>query len=242
VLFSLHELLDLESERLHEEEIARHEKQAEEQRVRLETEQQEREVERARILAQEEQRRRADLRRREELARLSAIQAAELEKARLSAESEVRLRLMAQEQEHQEKIAQIAENGARKKLRVSLVVLALASVGLGIFGAALVRQRDAEAAHEVERLRRAANDREQALDREILRLQDKLKQLDASDDNGRSELRDEIEELSRQRSPLPSTPSSGPTKPKTQDSKKPDKQEPPKPKNPCPEGDPMCPL
>jgi colicin import membrane protein len=246
VLVSLSELLDLESERLRDEEFARREEQQKTEHARLQRERQQQEEEQARLVALDEQIRRTEQLRREEDARLFAIQAAELEKARLVAESQVRLRLMAQEQAHQENIARILEGGSKKKLRLGLAFSALAFVGLSVFGIVLFRVREAQVSHEVERLQKAARDKERELDLQIKALQQRLGRLDTADNKTRVVLQDEIEKLTRQRGSWPDAEGSKEVKPKiTQPSRterREPRQDPPPPKRPCPEGDPMCPL
>jgi colicin import membrane protein len=116
VLFSLKELMNLEEDRIKQEET---ERQRQEQAVinaRLEAERKAREEEEARMRAAEEQRRQAEQRSREEQARLEAIRHAEIEKARLEAENAARLEQLRAHQAHEQNITALKQDKGKKNL------------------------------------------------------------------------------------------------------------------------------
>jgi colicin import membrane protein len=136
VLFSLKELMNLEEDRIKQEESERKRKEEEALRVKLDAERRAREAEEARMKAAEEERRVGEQRSREEAARLDAIRQAEVEKARLDAENNARHEAMRRQQEHERQLVQMKEQSGKKKLTFWLAgvgaVLLIALVGGGI--------------------------------------------------------------------------------------------------------------
>ncbi len=136
VLFSLKELMNLEEDRIKQEESERKRKEEEALRVKLDAERRAREVEEARMKAAEEERRVSEQRSREENARLEAIRHAEVEKARLDAENNARGEAMRRQQEHERQLAHMQETSGKKKLTFWLAgvgaVLLISVVGGGI--------------------------------------------------------------------------------------------------------------
>lgn len=111
VLFSLKGLMNLEEDRIRQEEDEKRKAVQLAADAKLAAERRTREAEEARLLAQEE-------RRREEAARLEAIRHAEVERARLDAENAARMDAMRQQQEHERHIATIKAKGKSKQQAV----------------------------------------------------------------------------------------------------------------------------
>ncbi len=136
VLFSLKELMNLEEDRIRQEEAERRRQEEEAVQARLELERRARDEEEARLRAIEEERLAGEQRQREEAARLEAIHQAEIERARLEAENAARLQQLRNQQEHAERIAAISQDQSKKKLRniaiASGAFLVLALVGGGM--------------------------------------------------------------------------------------------------------------
>ena len=126
VLFSLKELMNLEEDRIRQEEL---EKQRAEQaavQARLDAERRAREEEEARMRAADEERRAQEQRQREEATRLEAIRHGEIEKARLEAENAARMEQLRRQQEHDLHLASLSQDKSKKKL---LYI----AVGSGVF-------------------------------------------------------------------------------------------------------------
>lgn len=123
VLFSLKELMNLEEERIRQEEVDRERAAEAERQARMDAERRAREAEEARVRAMEEERRQAEQRQREEQARLSAIQQAEMEKARLDAENAARIEQMRHAQEHEARMRTISQDKSKKRLQIIGAVL-----------------------------------------------------------------------------------------------------------------------
>jgi colicin import membrane protein len=146
VLFSLKELMNLEEDRIKQEEDTRAAQAAAAERARLEAERQARDAEEARIRAEEERRRQEDQRSREEAARHEAIRQGEVERARVDAEQRARLEAMQQQQKHEAQLASIKQDVSKKKLRNLLIGgAAVVVVGLSV-GGFLVKKNFDEAA------------------------------------------------------------------------------------------------
>jgi colicin import membrane protein len=130
VLFSLKELMNLEEDRIRQEDQDR-QRQVDDDRRRQEDEER-------RLRAEEERRRQEEARKREEDTRLEAIRAAEIEKKRIEAERAAQLEAMSKQQEHARQLAMIEQDKGKKKLRNTLMAVGLGSVvviggGLGLY-------------------------------------------------------------------------------------------------------------
>ena len=149
VLFSLQELMTLEKDRVRAEEDL--ERRAEEAILRQRRADEARRVadEEARLRDAEERRRRDEQRAREENARLDAIRQAEVERARLEAESAGRLEQLKRLQEHEKELATLHQDKSKKRLSVlafsavALLLVAVVSGGVVIRGQ-LARQHALE--------------------------------------------------------------------------------------------------
>jgi colicin import membrane protein len=137
VLFSLKELMNLEEDRIKQEDNARKAKQEAELQARLDAERRQREDEEARIRGEEDRRRAEEQRVREEQARIEAIHNAEVEKARLEAENAARLESMKRQQEHERHVLTIKQDKHKRNLLIAAVGAALLLI-FGAVGAAMV--------------------------------------------------------------------------------------------------------
>jgi colicin import membrane protein len=126
VLFSLKELMNLEEDRIRQEEDQKRRAEEEAARARADAERRAREEEEARLRAAEDKRRAEEQRTREEAARLDAIRHAEVEKARLDAENAARLEQLRHQQEHERQLAVVTHDKSKKRL-------VLIAVGIGVF-------------------------------------------------------------------------------------------------------------
>jgi hypothetical protein len=228
--------MSLEDERVaHEEESERGRIEAAEA-ARREIEEERRREEEKRLFALEERTRREQLLRREEEARLEAIKLAEIETARHHAESEARRRMLAQSQDHEQRMAAILHDRAKKRLRLGVVASAALAVGIGVFGLMWIEQTERRVADERATLeretRRLQDERDEKIDdllREIERSKDSksglLKEL-----QGKLHILEEEKRLEGEKVPPPK----GPTKPPQKPVKPPLKTE------ICLKGDPMC--
>ncbi|WP_437966217.1 hypothetical protein WMF04_42490 [Sorangium sp. So ce260] len=161
VLFSLKQLMSLEKQRVSEEEEAARRRALAEQEGRRALERRALAEQEARLRAEEERTRREEERAREEAARLEGIRAAAVEKARIEAEQRARIEALERQQEHERRLAALADDAQKRRLKrliaggSALVVAALAAT-LGVyFGKikpeaeqTLAEQTAARAAHE----------------------------------------------------------------------------------------------
>ncbi|XXY53930.1 hypothetical protein WME91_22595 [Sorangium sp. So ce269] len=137
-LFSLKQLMSLEKQRLREEEEGARRRALAQQEARRALEQRALAEQEARLRAEEERRRREEEQAREEAARLDAIRAAAVERARVEAEQRARLEALAKQQEHERKLAALAGDAQKRRLKRlvaaggALSILAL-SATLGVY-------------------------------------------------------------------------------------------------------------
>ncbi|HEX7600168.1 MAG TPA: hypothetical protein VF316_01135, partial [Polyangiaceae bacterium] len=149
VLFSLQELMTLEKDRVRAEEDL--ERRAEEAMLRQQREDEARRLaaEEARLRDAEERRRRDEQRAREESARLDAIRQAEVERARLEAESAGRLEQLKRQQAHEKELATLHQDRGKKRLRIfAFSAVALLFVALTAGGVVIKTQSDRQHALE----------------------------------------------------------------------------------------------
>ena len=124
VLFSLKELMNLEEDRIKEEEAEKEAKARAEREARESAERAARAAEERRLREEEEARRNEEQRRREEAARLEAIRHAEIEKAKAEAEHAARLQAMTAQQQHEAQIAAVQSDQSKKQLKIAVGVVA----------------------------------------------------------------------------------------------------------------------
>jgi colicin import membrane protein len=116
-LFSLKELMRLEEDRVRQEHEIRRRTAEEAERSRREAERALREREQARLRRIEEQRLEVEARGRDEQVRLEAIRAGEIERARVEAIERTRSEARAAERAHEQKLASLAADETKTKLR-----------------------------------------------------------------------------------------------------------------------------
>jgi colicin import membrane protein len=148
VLFSLKELMNLEEDRIRQEESARKAKQDAEVQARLDAERRQREEEEARLRGEEDRRRADEQRAREDQARVDAIRHAEVEKARLDAENAARLEAMRHQQEHERHLTAIKQDKHKRNLIIAAVGTGLLLVGVAVSAAIVIKGQNEKAAAE----------------------------------------------------------------------------------------------
>jgi len=116
VLFSLKELMNLEEDRIRQEEDTKRKAEEAAAAARAAEERRAREEEEARIRAQEDKRRAEEQRTREESARIEAIRQGEVEKARLDAENAARIEQLRHQQEHERQLAMVNQDSSKKRI------------------------------------------------------------------------------------------------------------------------------
>lgn len=147
VLFSLKELMNLEEDRIKQEETERQKQEQAVIQARLDAERKAREEEEARIAAAEEARRQQEQRQREESTRLDAIRHGEVEKARLDAENAARLEQLRAQQAHDLNLTAIKQDKSKKNLTyiaAGVGFLLVLAIGIGSY-AVKVQSDKAEA-------------------------------------------------------------------------------------------------
>lgn len=184
VLFSLKELMNLEEDRIRQEEDDKQKKADAEQQARLDAERRALEAEQSRLRAEDEVRRAEELRAREEAARLEAMRMATVETARVAAEQQARLQAQKEAQDHEQKITAIKESQGKKKITyIAIGVGAIALIGLIGGGFALKSQADKQALADLQHKAEQAD------------LQAKLDKLEAqakADEEERKKLSDDL--------------------------------------------------
>ncbi len=235
VQFSLRELMDLEEDRLRQEEQQAEAQRLQGEQARAERARAEREAEEQRLRDEAEARRLEEQRKREEEARLEAIRHAELEKARAEQEHAQRMAELAAHREHERQLAAAKKDAAKKKLTFMVAGLAVVLVAGGALAVKAVMASSQEAKDNADRAAQALAAREKAdavAAAERRELEGKLSDLNqrlaqAKDDAERAAIQNEINKTSGT--------SSGPrggTKTVVE------RTEPPKPG--CADGDPLC--
>ncbi len=203
VLFSLKELMNLEEDRIRQEDVDRQKEQDDKERKRRAAEEEQLRLEQERIRAEEERRRQEEQRKREDETRLDAIRQAEIEKKRIEAERAAQLEAMAKQQEHARQLALIEQDNSKKKLRNTLFGVGAASFlviagGLGLYFGKIKPESDAKAL-TAENDRRAAADEAEKAKREAQESQAKITALlddlkNAKDERTRIELEQKLKD------------------------------------------------
>ncbi|MEN9581859.1 MAG: hypothetical protein RJA70_4868 [Pseudomonadota bacterium] len=239
VLFSLNDLMGLEEDRIRQEEQAKTNAVKAAEAARLAAERAKVDQEEARMRAEQERLRLDELRRKEEDARLVAIQEAELAKAKADAENQARLAAMKEQQEHQRRLEELRQDQGKKKLKIavgSVAALLVAAIGLFVFFSVQnSREQERQNAMRIEAENRVESERkradeenrrrdeaQKALLEEITNLKDKLEQ--AGSVEARAKIQQEIDAKMK-----------GGTGRRPPTGKGPDK-----PKCDCDRNDPMC--
>jgi colicin import membrane protein len=236
VLFSLKELMNLEEDRIREEETQKEAQAKAELEARQAAERAAREAEEARLRAEEEARRNEEQRRREDAARLDAIRIGEIEKAKSEAEHRARFETMTAQQAHEATLVALTQDKNKKRLQIGIGVTVGALLIVGVVGGITFKQHQDEAAKKAqileaqrkdteERLRRLQSDFEMA-NRKEQELQASL--ANAKDEATRAKLQSELEQQRKATQAAGARVRGG----GSGESK-------PKPKN-CQPGDPLC--
>lgn len=202
VLFSLKELMNLEEDRIREEEAQKEAQAKAELEARQAAERAAREAEEARLRSEEEARRIDEQRRKEEATRLDAIRLGEIEKAKAEAEHRARLQAMSAQQAHEQTLAALTQDKHKKRLQIIVgIAVGVLLIG-GVGGGLAFKQHQEEAAKQAavleaqrketeERLRRLQNEFDTARTRE----QDLQASLaNAKDEATRAKLQAELEQ------------------------------------------------
>ena len=197
VLFSLNELLDLESSRVEEEEIAREEREYAIEQERLSLEHARRVVQQERLEQAEEARRAEELRRREEEARVEAVKQAEISTVRTRVEHEARSRLLAQSHEHDERLAALQHDSTRKRLRKMLALAVAVLVVGGVGGASLFNENQKDVLQAQARQSQEAAIARAENQRLIDELEKKIEEMGANDSRAKERAEEKIAELRR---------------------------------------------
>ena len=202
VLFSLKELMNLEEDRIKQEDADRQAQADAQRRAQEETDRRRRQEEEARLAAEEERRRQEEQRHREENARLDAIRHAEIEKKRIEAERAAQLEAMSKQQEHARQLAMIQQDQGKKKLRNTLVAVGVGAVLVigGVTGFLIKNSNEAavKQAQQEKELAARAEEAEKAK-REAAELNTKINALldqlnSAKDEKSRLELQQKLAE------------------------------------------------
>lgn len=235
-IVSLQELMRIEEQRLHQEEMERV-AQAEAVRLAKEAADERRRAEEEQRLAQERESRAEEARKeREQAARMEAMRQALIEQERIKAERQAQQAEEALRLNHEREQAKILQQSEAKKLRrmlvgVSLGAATLIAGGLGLYFGKIKPDAEAQQA----RIQQETEAAQAALDaarrtntsnqEELTRLQKELNEARTPQEN--ATVREKIEQLPRQ----PNRPIvAPPTKTTTTTGTKP----------PCPVGDPLC--
>lgn len=245
VLFSLKELMNLEEDRIRQEEDDKKNRAQAEAKARDDAERKAREEEAARVAADEERKRLEASRQREETARLEAMRAAEIEKQKIEAERRAQLEAMSKQQEHARQLEMIKQDEGKKKLRNMIfgisgaAVLTFGGIAGYVFGVYLPAKekekmaQDAALKVQMDEAEKAKREAAQAM-ADVKRLQEDL--ASAKDEKSRAEIAARLaaaqEDLTKKSRPSggPGPATGGPGTPPA--AKGPGKA--------CPPGDPLC--
>lgn len=144
VLFSLHELMDLERDRIESERHQQEDRERAIAQAALTVERRRVEAEEARARAAEEAERLERERARSEAARLDAIKLAEVQRAKADADHWAKLETARQEYEHVQRLHALRSDKGKRRLVQGVVGLVALLVATGAGGVALLRQSAAE--------------------------------------------------------------------------------------------------
>ena len=173
VLFSLKELMNLEEDRIKQEEDTKRRAEEEAARARAETERKAREEEEARLRAIDDKRRAEEQRTREEAARLEAIRHGEVEKARVEAENQARMVQLRGQQEHERQLAMVTQDKSKKRLVLIAVTIGVLALG-GLIGAAVFISGQLKKSQDLQAQMQALQAQNDENNRKMSDLNDKL--------------------------------------------------------------------
>jgi colicin import membrane protein len=237
VLFSLKELMTIEEDRIEQEQEDKERVETEAETARLAAEAAARDAEQARRVAEEERRRQDEQQQKENAARLSAIQTAEVEKSRAETEQKARMEAMAAQQSHERQLTALQQDKGKTRLRNMLIGAgAFVIIAGGLTGFFIYKRSEENAAaiavkeREAQRLKEDAEKKTKELEAklsEIKELEDKMSK--AADPA-------EIERLRKQLADRKSEAGSI----RTRGGPRPGGKAGPAPKKKCAKGDPLC--
>lgn len=199
VLFSLKELMTIEEDRIEQEQEDKVRADEEAETARLTAEQAARDAEEARGRAEDERRRQEEQRQREEAARLSAIQTAEVEKARAEHEQKARMEAMAAQQAHERQLTALQQDKGKTRLRNMLIgAAAFVLIGGGLTGYFIYQRTQENAAAIAQKEREAQRLKEEA-EKKTKELEAKLAEIKELEDKmSKAADPEEIERLKKQ--------------------------------------------
>ena len=239
VLFSLKELMNLEEDRIKQEDEDKKRRAEADSRARADAERRARDQEQARLAAEEERRRGDETRKKEEAVRLEAIRHGEIQRARVEPNS---ARMEAhQAAEHERHITSLKQDEHKKKLQRNLTLPSPACHRRLRRSRPLLRQdppgspREATRAVIAQQQEETRRARQQLAD-STAKVNELLSQLSsAQDDKTRAELKAKLAEAQRQQAGAASRASGGGSRASSGEDK-------PKPKKECncQPGDPLC--
>jgi colicin import membrane protein len=241
VLFSLKELMNLEEDRIKQEDDDKKRRAEAEVQARVDAERRARDQEAARLQAEEDRRRDEEQRKKEEAARLDAIRHGEIERARVEAEQRARMEAMTKQQEHERHLTSLQHDEHKKKLQrmvtFSIGGAAILLIGfLGIYFGKIKPENDAkEAATRAALMQQAEESRklQAQLSEQTAKVNDLLQQVAAAqDDKTRAELKAKLAEAQKAQQNIARAAAGG-------GAAKSDSPTPKKPCN-CQAGDPLC--
>src|SRR5262245_10721160 len=148
VLFSLKELMNLEEDRIREEEAEKARRAKAELEAREAREKSARETEERRLHEEEERRRAEAPRTREEQNRPGANRPGEGGKARAEAEHKARMEAMAAQRAHEAQLASINQDEHKKRLQITVGVVAFVFVAAVIGGGIAFKKHNDEVNRE----------------------------------------------------------------------------------------------
>jgi len=211
VLFSLKELMNLEEDRIKQEDEEKRRRADADVQARVDAERRAREQELARLNAEEERKLRDEQRKKEDAARLEAIRHAEVEKARVEAEQRARMESLSKQQEHERALSSLKHDEHKKKLQrmvmlsIGGAVLLLVAV-LGIYLGKIKPETEArEAAAQAAYLQQAdeAKKLQHQLEEQSQKVNDLVAKLSsAQDQKQRDDLRNQLQDEQNKRDSL----------------------------------------
>jgi colicin import membrane protein len=240
VLFSLKELMNLEEDRIKQEDDDKRRRVEAEVQAKADAERRARDQEAARLQAEEDRRRDEEQRKKEEATRLEAIRHGEIEKARVEAEQRARMEAMTKQQEHERHLTSLQHDEHKKKLQrmvtFSIGGALILLVGfLGVYFGKIKPESEArDAAARAAILQQAEESKrlQRQLEEQTAKVNDLVAQLSsAQDDKTRAELKAKLAEAQKAQQGLARQASGG---------GKSGGDAPVKPKCNCQPGDPLC--
>lgn len=211
VLFSLKELMNLEEDRIKQEEDEKRRRAEADVQAKHDAERRAREQEQARLLAEEERKRSDEQRKKEDAARLEAIRHAEVEKARVEAEQRARMESLSKQQEHERALSSLKHDEHKKKLQRMVIfsiggaaLLLVAILGI-YFGKVKPEAEQREAAAQAALLQQAeeAKKLQRQLEEQSQKVNDLVAQLaSAKDQSTRDALAQQLQDAQRKKDAL----------------------------------------